>query len=207
MVPGGGPARISGLTVSSLKQSVSQAALTLRNARLLQEVEHVATRDELTGLTNQRLFEETLALELGRHQRTGAPISVIALDVDRFKVVNDEFGHPAGDAVLRAVGAALRAATKPYDLPSRYGGDEFLVLLPGCSGEEAAGVAERLRRVAGEATDPTPVTVSAGTATLPDDAHDGASLVAAADAALYEAKRTGRDRVGTAAVHWTASAR
>jgi diguanylate cyclase (GGDEF)-like protein len=196
---GSGHARISGLTMSSLKQSVSQAALTLRNARLLHEVEHLATRDELTGLANRRLFEETLALEIGRQRRTGAPLTVVALDVDRFKVVNDEFGHPAGDAVLRAVGAALRAGTKPYDLPSRYGGDEFLVLLPGCAAGEAPGVAERLRRIAGEATGPTPVTVSAGTATLPFDAGDGASLIAAADAALYEAKRTGRDRLGTAA--------
>jgi len=196
---GGGSTRISGLTVSSLKQSVSQAALTLRNARLLHDVEYLATRDELTGLANRRLFEETLALEIGRHRRTGAPLTVVALDVDHFKVVNDEFGHPAGDAVLRAIGAALRGGTKAYDLPSRYGGDEFLVLLPGCGAADAPGVAERLRRVAAEATEPTPVTMSAGTATIPDDAGDGESLVAAADAALYEAKRAGRDRVGTAA--------
>jgi diguanylate cyclase (GGDEF)-like protein len=193
----GGRARISGLTVSSLKQSVSQAALTLRNARLLHEVEHLATRDELTGLANRRLFEETLALELGRHQRTGAALTVVALDVDHFKVVNDEYGHPAGDAVLRSVGDALRRETKAYDLPARYGGDEFLVLLPGCGAADAPAVAERLRGVAGAATAPTPVTVSAGTATAPDDARDGASLVAAADAALYEAKRSGRDRVGS----------
>ncbi len=185
--------------MSSLKQSVSQAALTLRNARLLHEVEHLATRDELTGLANRRLFEETLTLELGRHQRTGAPLTVIAFDVDHFKDVNDELGHPAGDAVLRAIGAALQGGTKAYDLPSRYGGDEFLVLLPGCAAADAPRVAERLRRVAGEATGPTPVTVSAGTATIPDDAADGVSLIAAADAALYEAKRAGRDRVGTTA--------
>jgi two-component system cell cycle response regulator len=191
----GAHARIPSLTVSSLLQSVSHAALTLRNARLLDEVEHLATRDELTGLANRRLFEETLTLEVGRYQRTGAPLTVVALDVDHFKAINDELGHPAGDAVLRAVGDALRASTKAFDLPSRYGGDEFLVLLPGCAATDALAVAERLRRVAGLAAVPTPVTVSAGAATIPDDASDGPALVAAADAALYDAKRGGRNRV------------
>jgi two-component system cell cycle response regulator len=197
---GRGPqARVPGLTVASLVQSVAHAALTLRNARLLDEVERLATRDELTGLANRRLFEETLTLEVGRHRRTGAPLSLIALDVDHFKSINDAHGHPSGDAVLRAVGAALQRSTKAFDLPARYGGDEFLVLLPGCSKRDVPAVAERLRRAAGHQMDPgVVVTMSAGAATMPDDVEDGASLITAADAALYAAKRAGRDRVGVA---------
>jgi diguanylate cyclase (GGDEF)-like protein len=197
---GRGPrSRIPGLTVDSLVQSVAHTALALRNVRLLDEVERLATRDELTGLPNRRLFEETLTLEVGRHQRTGAPLSLVALDVDHFKQINDTLGHPTGDAVLRAVGGALSAGTKAYDLPARYGGDEFLVLLPGCARGDAPRVADRLRRVASAAVQPgLAVTVSAGTATVPDDADDGEGLVGVADTALYNAKRAGRDQVGVA---------
>lgn len=194
---GRGPrARIPSLTVASLNQSIAHVTLALRNAHLLDEIEHLATRDELTGLANRRLLYEALALEVGRHRRTGAPLTLVALDVDHFKDINDRHGHPAGDAVLRAVGAALRDNTKAYDLAARHGGDEFLVLLPGCRHADSFGVAERLRRAAAAATDPTfGVTLSAGAATVPDEADDGDSLVAAADSALYAAKRGGRNRV------------
>ena len=193
----GAEARIPELTVATVRQAVTHAALTLRNARLLDEVRRLATRDELTGLANRRLFEETLTLEVGRHRRTGAPLSVVALDVDYFKQVNDQHGHPAGDAVLRLIASALRGGTKAYDVPARTGGDEFLVLLPGCAAGDVVGVAERLRGVARRAVGPdVTVTLSAGTATIPDDAIDGETLLTAADAALYRAKRTGRDRVG-----------
>lgn len=198
---GRGPrARIPGLTVSSLLQSVAHTALALRNARLLDDVERLATRDEVTGLANRRLFEEQFPLEVGRQRRTGSPLSLIVLDVDHFKAINDQFGHPAGDAVRQAVGAALAAHTKAFDLPVRYGGDEFVVLLPGCAAADAPGVAERLRAAASRAVPgPTPVALSAGVATMPDDANDGSTLLAAADEALYAAKRAGRDRVETPA--------
>lgn len=195
-------ARIPSLTVSSLLQSVTHTALALRNARLLDEVERLATRDEVTGLANRRLFEETFPLEVGRQDRTGAPLTLVLLDIDHFKEINDEFGHPVGDAVLRDVGQALAANTKSFDLPARYGGDEFVVLLPGCAAEDAPGVAERMRAAASRAVQgPATVALSAGAATMPDDAGDGARLLAAADQALYAAKRGGRDRVETAAHH------
>ena len=198
---GRGPnARIPELTVASVYQAVAHATLTLRNTRLLDEVRRLATRDELTGLANRRLFEETLTLEVGRHRRTGAPLSVVALDVDHFKHINDELGHPAGDQVLRQIAGTLRDGTKAFDVPARTGGDEFLVLLPGCSVADVAQVAERLRAVARRAVGPDlTVTLSAGTATIPDDAVDATQLLAAADSALYRAKRTGRDRVGARA--------
>ncbi|HEV2309067.1 MAG TPA: GGDEF domain-containing protein, partial [Acidimicrobiia bacterium] len=150
----GPQARIPELTVATVHQAVASAALTLRNARLLDEVRRLATRDELTGLANRRLFEETLSLEVGRHRRTGVPLSVVALDVDYFKRVNDEHGHPAGDTVLRLVASALRTATKAYDVPCRSGGDEFLVLLPGCGADDVVDAAERLRGVARLAVGP-----------------------------------------------------
>ncbi len=117
------------------------------------------------------------------------------LDVDHFKQVNDSYGHQTGDAVLREVADALVSNTKNYDVAARYGGDEFVVLLPGCSRDDAVRVAERVRRGIARSVGEAPVTVSAGVATVPDNAGDAERLMAAADAALYEAKRTGRDRV------------
>jgi len=186
--------RIPALTVDTLAQSASHAALALRNTWLLTEVERLATRDGLTGLPNRRLFEESLEREIARADRRGSPMSLVVLDVDYFKDVNDTLGHQAGDAVLREVGAALSENTKASDLPARYGGDEFVVLLPDCSGPNSIVVAERLRAAVAARMTTVKVTVSAGTATLPDNAHDGERLVAAADAALYEAKRSGRNR-------------
>jgi two-component system, cell cycle response regulator len=197
---GHGPrARIPALTVSSLLQSVAHSALALRNAHLLDEVERLATRDEVTGLANRRLFQAQFPMEVGRHDRTGAPLSLVLLDVDHFKAINDEFGHPSGDAVLHDVGQALAANTKAFDLAARYGGDEFVVLLPGCDAVDAPRVAERLRAAASRAVQgPIAVALSAGAATMPDDASDGPALLGAADEALYAAKRAGRDRVETA---------
>jgi two-component system, cell cycle response regulator len=187
-------ARIPALTVDTLAQSAVHAALSLRNTWLLTEVERLATRDGLTGLPNRRLFEESLEREIARSERRGSPVALVVLDVDHFKDVNDTLGHQAGDAVLREVGRVLEEHTKASDLPARYGGDEFVVLLPDCSGPDCERVAERLRSAVAEQTTTIKVTVSAGAASLPENAHDAERLVAAADAALYEAKRAGRDR-------------
>jgi diguanylate cyclase (GGDEF)-like protein len=192
---GRGPrAQIPAVTVETLAQSASQTAAALRNAGLLSEIEHLATRDGLTGLANRRLFEESLQREVARSHRRKAPLALVVLDVDHFKHVNDTVGHQAGDAVLREVARAMVGNTKASDLPARYGGDEFVVLLPDCTGDDAFAVAERLRAAVARDVTAVPVTVSAGVGALPGNAGDGERLVAAADAALYSAKREGRDR-------------
>ncbi len=191
-------ARIRTLTVNTLVQAATHAALALRHRTLLDEVEFLATRDPLTGLANRRLLEETLGLEARRSLRAGAPLSLLVLDVDYFKEVNDELGHPSGDVVLRAVGEALEAWTKASDLAARLGGDEFAVVLPGCRASDAVRIAERIRSAAVELVAPVHATLSAGVAAIPEHAVSADELMAAADAALYEAKRAGRDRVATA---------
>jgi diguanylate cyclase (GGDEF)-like protein len=132
---------------------------------------------------------------VARAQRLATPLSLLVLDVDHFKQVNDTYGHQTGDAVLREVSEALVANTKNYDVAARYGGDEFVVLLPGCSREDAMRVAERVRNGIARAVGEAPVTISAGVASVPDNASDAERLMAAADAALYDAKRAGRNRV------------
>jgi diguanylate cyclase (GGDEF)-like protein len=192
---GRGPrVQIPAVTVETLAQSASQTVAALRNAALLSEIEHLATRDGLTGLANRRLFEEALQREVARSHRRKAPLALVVLDVDHFKHVNDTVGHQAGDAVLREVARAMVGNTKASDLPARYGGDEFVVLLPDCTGDDAFAVAERLRAAVARDVTAVPVTVSAGVGALPGNAGDGERLVAAADAALYSAKREGRDR-------------
>ncbi len=190
----GSRAKIPGATVETLAQSASQAAVALRNAALLAEVEHLATRDGLTGLANRRLFEETLQREVARSIRRQASLALVVVDVDHFKDVNDTVGHQAGDAVLREISRTMVAHTKASDLPARYGGDEFVVLLPDCTGVAALGVAERLRAAVARDVTAVPVTVSAGVGAMPENAGDGERLVAAADAALYAAKGEGRNR-------------
>jgi diguanylate cyclase (GGDEF)-like protein len=187
-------ARIPAVTVDTLAQSASQTAVAFRNAGLLAEVEYLATRDGLTRVPNRRLFEETLSREVARSYRRSSPLSLVVLDVDHFKRVNDTAGHLAGDAVLREVGGSLVRNAKASDLAARYGGDEFVVLLPDCAGADALRVAERLRAAVAREVTAAPVTVSAGVGEMPANAGDGERLVAAADAALYAAKRDGRNR-------------
>jgi diguanylate cyclase (GGDEF)-like protein len=192
---GGGPRQQVPLaTVRALEEAASQAGRALDRQARLQEVARLATRDSVTGLANRLLFEETLDLEIGRSRRQGTPLSLVVLDVDHFKQVNDSAGHRAGDEVLGRVGRALVSTTKASDLAARYGGDEFVVLLPGCPRDEVAAVAERVRDAVRTSAGNLPVTISAGVATMPDDALDAEGLVATADAALYVAKREGRDR-------------
>ena len=154
--------RIPAGTVEGLTEAAAHAGLTLRHRAMVDEIERLATRDALTGLANRRLLEEQLDLELARSRREGSPLSVVVVDVDHFKDVNDTYGHLVGDDVLREIGAVLDANTKGFDLAARYGGDEFVVLLPGCSRESVEAVAERLRRAISAEVEHGPVSVERG---------------------------------------------
>jgi diguanylate cyclase (GGDEF)-like protein len=191
-------ARIRTMTLRTLEQEAVHAGLALRHRTLLDEVEQLATRDHLTGLANRRLLEETLALEVPRSARAERPVSLLVLDVDHFKAVNDAHGHPAGDSLLRVVADALSRRTKASDLAARLGGDEFAVVLPDCTAADAGRVAERVRAEFGRVVGTLGVTLSAGVASIPEHASDTEELIAAADGALYAAKRGGRDRVAVA---------
>jgi diguanylate cyclase (GGDEF)-like protein len=187
--------RIRRWTLAMLERFAAHAALVLRNAMLVDEIRRMAATDPLTGIANRRTFEETLAREISRAERTGKPVTLLMLDVDHFKQLNDGHGHQVGDAVLHALGSGLRENLRPFDTAARYGGEEFAVILPGCSVEESGIACERVRRRAVTLV-PTPdVTLSAGAATFPDDAAASFELVRIADAALYESKRAGRDRL------------
>jgi diguanylate cyclase (GGDEF)-like protein len=163
-----------------------------------------ATTDVLTGLANRREFRGRLADEVERAHRYKTPLSLLMLDIDHFKRVNDTFGHPAGDAILNQIGVILSQVPRATDFAARYGGEEMAVICPQTGTEAAAILAERIRaRVEGTLFalpdgESLRVTVSVGVATLPDHAHDADALLARADDALYDAKEVGRNRVHTA---------
>jgi diguanylate cyclase (GGDEF)-like protein len=181
----------------------SHAVVALDNARLHRIVERQALIDGLTGLANRRQCEETLADELARVERFGGSLAVVVADLDWFKDVNDRHGHPAGDSVLSEFAVLLQETVRDIDLAGRWGGEEFVLILPGTDLTGGAQVAERVRvALAGRvvlAVDGTPITISAsfGVAAIPP-AKTASELFAAADAAMYQAKRAGKNRVETA---------
>jgi diguanylate cyclase (GGDEF)-like protein len=181
----------------------SHAVVALDNARLHRIVERQALVDGLTGLANRRQSEDTLATELARLDRFGGSLAVVVADLDWFKDVNDRFGHPSGDSVLREFAQLLQETVRDVDLAGRWGGEEFVLILPGTDLAGGAHVAERIRlALAGRIVlsadgSPIPVTASFGVAATPP-ASTAAELFSAADAALYEAKRNGKNRVETA---------
>jgi len=179
-----------------------QVSIALQNAETHRDVEVRARTDDLTGLLNHGSLREWLA----RSATAGGMFSLIMLDLDAFKAVNDAFGHQAGDRLLRDIGTAVVTAGRDTDLVFRYGGDEFAVLLPGTDATGALQVAGRIRDAVrevarpGGARDDVEITASIGVATFPLDATTGPDMLLAADRACFVAKRGGRDRIADAAV-------
>jgi diguanylate cyclase (GGDEF)-like protein len=180
--------------ISMVMQFASHGALAMRNAWLLQQVQMLADTDALTGVANRRAFEKAIVRDVSRSIRSGESLTLVMIDLDHFKQLNDLFGHQAGDDVLRKVGAVLRQACRESDVAARYGGEEFAVLMPGCTKQEAFIAAERLRHLIAGIEAPVPISASAGAATYGFHASNPDALVAAADEALYHSKRMGRNR-------------
>jgi diguanylate cyclase (GGDEF)-like protein len=188
-----------------LRSFVGQIALAVDNIRLFDEVQSLALYDSLTGLPVRRLFYQRLQEEIYRSERSGQKLSVAMMDVDHFKAVNDSFGHQIGDAVLRELGCVILKNLRKLDFPSRYGGDEILVLLPQARSEEAVLVMSRLLQEIRDLRIPVEfarggaleATASIGIATYPDDGLTADELIGKADEALYWVKSHGRNGLST----------
>jgi len=196
---GARPARIEQRVVFTLERFASQSALALHSAWLMERMQRLAACDGLTGVANRRTFEEALVREAARASRTGAPLSLAMLDIDRFKRLNDIHGHLAGDSVLRSVADVLMRECRASDVVARYGGEEFAIILPDTGHGDAHAVADRFRAAIAELDEPVPVTASLGVASCrADELADPLALLQAADDALYVAKRGGRNRTVSA---------
>lgn len=182
-------------TVRALELFADQCAAAISRAKLYRYMEELALTDSLTGLNNRHALEQTLAQDLARLGRVWGPYSVLFCDLDHFKRVNDTFGHAAGDQILQQVAAILRQRLRRGDFAARCGGDEFVVLLPDASAQQAGVVAEDIRQRVANATTPCRITVSIGVASPVRGDLDPRRLLDTADAAMYIAKRSGRDRV------------
>jgi diguanylate cyclase (GGDEF)-like protein len=182
-----------------LRALADSSAIALRNAELLDRLRAQATIDPLTGCHNRRGFDEILGVEFQRARRYNRPLSLVLLDIDHFKTINDAFGHEVGDNALQRIGRAVRHTFRNTDSACRYGGEEFAMIFPETAKDEGYRLAERLRilieTLPPNAEVPRSLTASFGVAAFPDDGSDTSSMIRAADRALYLAKANGRNRV------------
>jgi len=183
--------------IELLEKVALQIAAPVENAQLYAQLEQRSRIDVLTGLFNRRHFEEQLKEEISRHSRYGDLFSIFMLDLDNFKTYNDAYGHPAGDILLSQIGKIIKSSIRNVDQAFRYGGDEFVVILPQTAGDDAYVVAERVRAQTAEGMEKRAiaVTCSIGLASYPSDGVVADELVDVADNALYHAKRTGGNRI------------
>lgn len=190
--------------IARVRSLATQTATTLANIRMHQDVYNQSVTDELTGLYNRRHITSVLLTEHRRAERYGHAISMILLDVDGFKIYNDTYGHPQGDVLLKRLSALLRENVRSVDIVGRWGGEEFIIVMPETPKEEAWRTAERLRIAVASAVFPghpddederVYKTISLGVATFPDDTQDMQTLIAMADQALYRAKHGGRNQI------------
>jgi diguanylate cyclase (GGDEF)-like protein len=177
----------------------NQVAISMQNARMYEALEEQATTDGLTGLVNHRTFQERFSTMLGRAERHEFPVSLLLTDIDHFKKVNDTYGHPTGDEVLRRVAGILKASARKIDIVARYGGEEFALVLESTDRAGARQLAERIRQEVEQQTFPSgkgpfKATLSIGVASYPEDAREKAEIIARADQSLYAAKHGGRNR-------------
>jgi len=187
-----------------LRIVAAQTALGLERHHLFSGVEKIGLTDELTGLSNRRMFNYLIEREINRSRRYARPLSLVMIDIDHFKSINDTWGHLVGDMVLRELGALMRANFRNLDVPVRYGGEEFAAILPETSLEEAIQFSERFRMVVENASfmqgkNRIPVTISLGIASIGNspvsEEMDAEELLHNADRALYQAKQNGRNRI------------
>jgi diguanylate cyclase (GGDEF)-like protein len=202
----GGLVALSAVRAPWLAVLVVPPMVLLRRAAMIRELEMAATIDAKTGLLNALAWEEITRRELARGKRNRHPVGILILDIDRFKLINDRFGHLVGDDVLRQIGTHLKASVREFDSVGRFGGEEFVVVLPEASAMESLVVAERLRARIGEMrvsalaggspdNSGVPMSVSIGVACAPEDGDELTDLLLAADGALYKAKERGRNCV------------
>ncbi len=187
-------AALSGASVLTVAAAVNRTRIEQHGAELQAALADMAATDELTGCAVRRVLRQRMEEEITRSVRSRSPLSLLAIDVDQFKAVNDTYGHVVGDHVLASVGAVLRHSGRAFDLVSRIGGDEFALLLPDTDVSGAVGVAERIRRDLPAALE-VPVTLSIGVGSLDRSMPSVEHLMDDADFALYQVKRAGRDAI------------